>query len=101
MALTNHVAHSDPGTPSEGRLSVTVTHDETGTEVKVVGQLDECAARVFRRRLLELLALPVETVTVDLSASVVSAGALDAVAEALEAANDRRIPLQLVGFSGA
>jgi anti-anti-sigma regulatory factor len=102
MGIANHLADVEPGTDRRimRPFTVIVEHGSGATRLRVAGVLDDDTVATFRRRLLELFALPVEAVTVDLSeVTTISFAALDALAEARAAAADRHIALGLVGIT--
>jgi anti-anti-sigma factor len=100
MAMTLGAEASGPG--SFRAFAAGIELDEDGAKLTIHGDLDDEAAPDLRRRLLELLALPLESVTIDLGdVRSVSTSCSAVLAEALTAARDRRIPMMLRGIDGS
>jgi anti-anti-sigma factor len=92
------VAEPDGRVP---HLAASVTHDGDGAVVCVTGELDLATAPSFLRQALALLALPLESVTLDLAGvGFIDSSGLGALIEIRGAADDHRIALTLRAVPG-
>lgn len=89
-------AAAGSGRSAAAPLVVETRPEPTGMVVSVAGELDLATAPEFRRRLLELIALPIERLTVDLAdLRFVDSSGLAALDAGWEAAAERRVRLEL------
>jgi anti-anti-sigma factor len=81
-------------------LAMSAEHGAGGVTVFVHGELDAASAPALQRRLVELLALPIESMTVDLTClRLVDGSGLNAFVDARASADEHGVPFALDGGS--
>ena len=90
-------ASPDVEVVSTPHFTVRIEHNERGTFVRIAGALDAQGVPAFRRRLLALLSLPLEQITLDTTGAVfVCWSGIDVLDEVAAAARERRIDMLLI-----
>lgn len=97
-----HPARADVEVVATRHLTVGIEHNERGTFVRIAGALDARGVPALRRRLLALLSLPLEQITVDTTGAIfVCWSGTDVLDEVAAAAKERGIDMLLIGSAYA
>ncbi len=100
--MITHPASADVEVVATPHFTVGIEHNERGTFVRIVGALDAQGVPAFRRRLLALLSLPLEQITVDTTGAIfVCWSGIDVLDEVAAAARERQNDMLLNGSSYA